>query len=126
MLKKLKENVYAKYLKATVKLTLLMSSMFGIVPAAAKGFSAKAVNGEELTQEKATGFVNTIIGSVEIIAMVLGGIVLLWGGIQAGLGSKDEDAEKISKGIRTAIAGAIVLIIGIAAKAIIPEIGFTS
>lgn len=125
MFKKLKKNVYAKYLKATIKLTLLMSTMFGIVPAAAGPEQHKLQAGDNLTVNDATDFVNNIIGSVEVIAMVLGGVVLLWGGIQAGLGSKDEDAEKVSKGVRTAIAGAVILIVGIAAKSFIPTISST-
>lgn len=46
----------------------------------------------------------------------LGGVVLLIGAIEFGLAFKNDDAEAKTKGMRTAIAGCIVIAIGLSSS----------
>lgn len=43
----------------------------------------------------------------------IGGVVMLIGAIEFGLGWKNDDAEGKVKGMRTAVAGAIVIAVGV-------------
>jgi hypothetical protein len=46
----------------------------------------------------------------------LGGVVMLLGGIEFGLGFKSDDVESKTKGLRTLIAGAIVIAVGLSSN----------
>ncbi len=55
---------------------------------------------------------NAVIGFVTPWIQRMGGVVILIGAIEFGLGFKNDDPEGKVKGMRTIIAGAIVLAVG--------------
>ena len=58
---------------------------------------------------------NTLIGFVLPWISRLGGVILLIGAVEFGIAFKGDDAEGKTKGMRTAIAGCIVIAIGLSA-----------
>lgn len=59
---------------------------------------------------------NTVIDFILPWITRLGGVVILIGAIEFGLGFKDNDADSKTKGMRTIIAGCIVTAVGLSAN----------
>ena len=60
----------------------------------------------------ADGFINTVIQLLQTWIPRLGGMVVVVGGIQFGLGFKDENPDQKTRGMQCMIGGAIVAAIG--------------
>ena len=60
----------------------------------------------------AEGFINTIIGLLQTWIPRLGGLIVVVGGIQLGIGFKDDNADGKTRGMQCMIGGAIVAAIG--------------
>lgn len=96
------KNIFTK-LKTTIKekkvqLALLLYAFFAPVGYA----SATAADA------KWTAVINFILPWIQR----LGGVVILIGAVEFGLAFKNDDAEAKTKGLRTVIAGCIVLAVG--------------
>lgn len=61
---------------------------------------------------KADSFINEIIELLKEWIPRLGGLIIVVGGIQLGIGFKDEDSTGKTRGMQTMIGGAIVTAIG--------------
>jgi hypothetical protein len=62
----------------------------------------------------ADGFINTIIELLKTWIPRLGGMIIVVGGIQLGIGFKDDNADGKTRGMQCMIGGAIVAAIGTA------------
>lgn len=100
--------------KATDGLGKIASKKWGkyifVMPLVLACFSTLAVFASSGTD--AEGMINTIIDLLKTWIPRLGGLVIVVGGIQLGLGFKDDNADQKTRGMQCMIGGAIVAAIG--------------
>ena len=66
-------------------------------------------------QQLATGAVGQILKMMWMAFKLIGAAVVIFGAVQIGFAFKNDDADGKTKGMRAAISGAIVLVVGIGA-----------
>jgi len=104
----MKNSKANKILKGFKKSVLALYSMaFVFAMSSITSFAASAApSGAEGKWDAAIGFITPWITR-------LGGAVMLIGAVEFGLAFKNDDAEGKTKGMRTLIAGAIVIAVGL-------------
>ena len=90
-----------KWGKMLITVPLAMSMMVAITACASSGSSTSP-----------DSFINEIITLLKTWIPRLGGMIIVVGGIQFGIGFKDEDSTGKTRGMQTMIGGAIVAAIG--------------
>lgn len=94
--------------------TKKIGKMLMVMPFVLACFSAVAVFADTPSAgANAEGMINEIIGLLKTWIPRLGGLVVVVGGIQLGLGFKDDNADQKTRGMQCMIGGAIVSAIGL-------------
>lgn len=96
--------------------TKKIGKMLMVMPLVLACFSAIAVFAESGAEGTAEGMIDTISGLINKWIPRLGGLVVAVGGIQLGLGFKDDNADQKTRGMQCMIGGAIVSAIGAVIK----------
>lgn len=98
--------------------TKKIGKMLMVMPFVLACFGAVAVfaDGGADAETTAEGMIDTISGLINKWVPRLGGLVVAAGGIQLGLGFKDDNADQKTRGMQCMIGGAIVSAIGLAVK----------
>lgn len=93
--------------------TKRIGKMLMVMPLVLACFSAIAVFADTGAEGTAEGMINEIIALLKTWIPRLGGLVVVVGGIQLGLGFKDDNADQKTRGMQCMIGGAIVSAIGL-------------
>lgn len=93
--------------------TKKIGKMLMVMPLVLACFSAIAVFADTGAGGTAEGMINEIIALLKTWIPRLGGLVVVVGGIQLGLGFKDDNADQKTRGMQCMIGGAIVSAIGL-------------
>ena len=99
LLRKVKETVKTKKIQAA----MLLYAVFAPI---GKAYATNAADAKW----------TAVIGFLLPWIQRLGGVVILLGAIEFGLAFKNDDAEAKTKGLRTVIAGCIVLAVGVSSS----------
>lgn len=118
-IKKMEDAATTAGAKAMVKVTncvgkLMTKRMGKILVTLPLALSITAVTVFADSGKGAEGTISTIIGLLQTWIPRLGGLLVVVGGIQLGIGFKDDDATGKTRGMQCMIGGAIVAAIGAA------------
>lgn len=80
-------------------------------------FCTLTASAEGANDADAQGMINAIMGVLKPGVVALGSLVAVVGGIQTGVGFKDDNADGKTRGFQTLIGGAIIAAVG----AIVPD-----